>query len=132
MVSRLLRGAADNQLDTPYTLYAPLEDGDEPSSLSETRPKAKGGAIIGLRGVTDQEKEAADSEHEQQRGAGDQVVPVGSRARSFSSGKSLKNRLKQVKAGFSSEKRGIADAFIESSKNKPQYMKEEHSNNLLV
>lgn len=44
----------------------------------------------------------------------------------------LKSRLKQVKAQFASEKSPVADAFIDSTKNKPKYMKDEHSNDLLV
>lgn len=45
---------------------------------------------------------------------------------------SLKNTLKQMKRELSSERRVVADAFIDSTKNKPQYVKMDYSNDLLV
>ena len=53
----------------------------------------------------------------------------GSRQRSSSG---LRKRLIKLKAGFHADKRAVADAFIETNKNKPHYMKEEYSNDLLV
>ena len=44
----------------------------------------------------------------------------------------LKHKLKQVREEFSSERRVVADAFIDSSNNKPHYVKEEYCNDLLV
>lgn len=60
------------------------------------------------------------------------VTPEESRHRSSSTAVRLKNRLKQMGAGFYSEKRAVADAFIDSNKNKPQYIKDDYSNDLLV
>ena len=46
--------------------------------------------------------------------------------------KSLKSTLKHVRDGLSNEKHVVADAFIDSSQNKPQYVNREYSNDLLV
>lgn len=127
MVARLLRGGTDGQ-DTPYMQYSPLDDDEETSDHSKHKR-------VKLKEVTEVE-ETADSDHEQLVGGHEgfkaSVNSAGARARSNSSGMGLKNRLKQMKAGFSNEKRGVADAFIDSTKNKPKYMKDEDSNDLLV
>ena len=44
----------------------------------------------------------------------------------------LRRRLIRLKSGFHADKRPIADAFIDSNKNRPHYVKEEYSNDLLV
>lgn len=55
-----------------------------------------------------------------------------SEARYRSTSVRLKDKLKQMGEGFYSERRVVADAFIDSTKNRPQYMKDEHSSDLLV
>lgn len=126
MVTRLSRD--ENSQDSPYMRYSRLSDRDEQEASGPAQRVA-----LGLRGVALGEEESACFDREQPEGDDAGLVsPDGARARSHSTGVRLKNRLKQMKAGFSSEKSGIADAFIESTKNKPQYMKEEHSHDLLV
>lgn len=74
-----------------------------------------------------------EEEAEQREGRGDMQALMGPAvARTRGNSFKLKNRLKQVKAEFSSEKSPVADAFIDSTKNKPKYMKDEHCNDLLV
>lgn len=115
MVSRLLESDADGQ-NHPYMRYSPLtNDGEDLAEAATKRESPEMG-----------DGESADT---------DLKALVGhatSRSRSSSSGLSLKNRLKQVKAGFSNERRSVVDAFIDSTKNKPQYVKDEHSSDLLV
>lgn len=125
MVSRVFKKTSDTQ-DLPYTQYRPLNDQDEQAS-SDLKGK---GVSLGLRGVAQDEEETAGLSHEQLEGGEEGLMSlVGGRGRSHSV---LRNRLKQMKAGLSNEKQGIADAFIKSTDNKPQYMKEEHSSDLLV
>lgn len=105
--------------------YSPLDGEDEVKTAPDHRPKRSNGELTGDDGD-------ASSNREQLVG-GSKALSVGARDRSpSSSGMKLKNRLKQMKAELSYEERGVADAFIDSTKNKPQYMKDEHSNDLLV
>lgn len=128
MVTRLLRSST-NSGETPYMRYKPLDSEDEVKTVPDHKAKR-----IKLSELTD-DGEHASSDHEQLVGGceSSKAVPVGARARSpSSSGMRLKNRLKQMKAEFSYEERGVADAFIDSTKNQPQYMKDEPPNDLLV
>lgn len=115
MVSRLLESDADGQ-NHPYMRYSPLtNDGEDLAEAATKRESPEMG-----------DGESADTDLKAL------VDHATSRSRSSSSGLSLKNRLKQVKAGFSNERRSVVDAFIDSTKNKPQYVKDEHSSDLLV
>lgn len=117
MVSRLLGGSTDRG-DTPYSRYIPLVSGEEADPDLGTGAKRV------------QISEASAGERPVGDGEGSRVVDVERRARSPSR---LKNRLKQVKAEFSHEGKGVADAFIGSTENRPQHnMKDEASNDLLV
>ncbi len=52
------------------------------------------------------------------------------KVRSMSTG--LKSTWKHVRRGLSNEKHVVADAFIDTKENKPQYLKKEYCNDLLV
>lgn len=110
------RGAGD--FDHHYTGYEAAEDGG-------SRPKGPGAAGTGLEIVSETTSGGGRGGGEGRR----RLMSAGSRNRSSSR---MRRRLKRVKAGFVQEKRVVADAFIEPDKNRPQYMKEEYSQDLLV
>lgn len=116
MVTRVLEG--DQNQCHPYTRYSPLsaDEGGTPSPRA-TRTE-----------VTRAEDDGAE---EPDRGGMKELLvsPSGNRRRHNSR---LKNRLKQIRAEFTNERQSIADAFIDSSENKPQHMKDEHSEDVLV
>lgn len=74
----------------------------------------------------DREGERLDEEEEEED---EEPLVAPSRQRTSSN---LRRRLIKLKAGFHADKRGVADAFIDSGKNRPHYMKEEYSHDLLV
>ena len=121
MVTRLLEG--DQNQSHLYTRYSPLSDDEDDTPVGSKATRTE------LREVTRAEGDGAE---EPDRGGMKELLvsPSGTRARSHSSG--LKNRLKQIRAEFTNERQSIADAFIDSTKNKPQHMKDEHSEDVLV
>lgn len=112
MATRLLGGEAGDGFEHQYTSYP---------STDEVRVLTVGEQAKGKTANTDN--------------AGNDQEPLvtggGSRNRSSSG---LRKRLIKLKAGFHADKskRAVADTFIESTKNKPHYMKEKSSNDLLV
>lgn len=110
-----------------YTSYSPPGGGGG-GILKERGPKEK--QVVLDDGSADLDLHTSDTE---------EMVDSGRiRHGSFISnaGDSLKKKLKRtrerIQAGLSTEERVVADAFIASNKNRPQYMKKEHTNDLLV
>ena len=109
--------------DTPYARYIPLEGEEEAADHTKKR--------VRLREMTEDQGSRAGSSNERliEECGDSRAVAVEARARSPSR---LRHRLKQMKAEFSHEGKGVADAFIDSTENRPQRIKDGASNDLLV
>ena len=118
MASRDHDSDGDSIYHAPYTAM-----GEEMASVQLTN-------LTTAAARADEEEEA-----DQKEDRGDMqalMVPTVPRTRRHSASLKLRSTLKQVKAEFSSEKSPVVDAFIDSTKNKPKYMKDNHSDDLLV
>lgn len=109
--------------ETPYSAMTVEED----SLVSDSVSKATSQERDGTKQSGDVTREPLLLDHSHS-------IPSERRRknRTASMSMSLKNTWKHVREELSSEKRVVADAFIDSNQNMPQYAKKEYSSDLLV
>ena len=103
-------GSGENKFDSPYE---PMGEGESPDTSRKT-------------------KMDTNSENFSREPLLLSQSYSGTKRKNRSMSKNLKSTWKHVRRGLSSEGHVVADAFIDSTHNRPRYVVSEHCNDLLV